>query len=307
VRTADLDVDVPVDTVRRLLASLSRRLESESEAKWIVAQAAGIAPGATTGVLDTPVSVATVDAAEAMAERRAGGEPLQYVLGTWSFRHLEVSVDSRALIPRPETEQVVEVALEELRRLSGDEGLARTGPLILADLGTGSGVIALSLALEGEDDVEVWATDASAVALELAGANLLELTGSATMPPRLRLAKGSWFDALPPRLIGQVHMVVSNPPYVSATEWSGLDRQIRDYEPRTSLVSGDSGLEALEFLVDGAHQWLVPGGSLVLELAPHQAATMAARAERAGYLDVRVRPDLSGRRRALVASWPGAR
>jgi release factor glutamine methyltransferase len=307
VRTADLDLDVPVDTVRRLLASLSRRLESESEAKWIVAQAAGIAPGATVGVLDTPVSVATVDAAEAMAERRAGGEPLQYVLGTWSFRHLEVSVDSRALIPRPETEQVVEVALEELRRLSSDEGPARTGPLILADLGTGSGVIALSLALEGEDDVEVWATDASAAALELAGANLLALTGSAMMPSRLRLAEGSWFDALPPRLIGQLHMVVSNPPYVSATEWSGLDRQIRDYEPRTSLVSGDSGLEALEFLVDGARQWLVPGGSLVLELAPHQAATMAARAERAGYLDVRVRPDLSGRGRALVASWPGAR
>jgi release factor glutamine methyltransferase len=307
VSTADLDAGAPVETVRRLLASVSSRLQSDSEAKWIVAQAAGVVPGDLLGVLDSPVSTATATTAAAMSERRAGGEPVQYVLGTWSFRHIEVSVDSRALIPRPETEQVVDVALEELRRLSGPVGPAREGPAVLVDLGTGSGVIALTLALETGAEVEVWATDASAAALELAGDNLLKLAGSGPMTSRLRLAEGSWFGALPARLSGHVHMVVSNPPYVSASEWSDLDPQIRDYEPRVSLVSGITGLEALELLVDEARQWLVPSGSLVLELAPHQATTMAARAERAGYLDVRVRPDLSGRDRILVASWPGAR
>ncbi len=307
MNSADLDRGVPTDTVRGLLASVSTLLQSEPEARWIVAHATGIAPGRLLSVLDTPASSDTVDAVHVMAERRAGGEPLQYVLGTWSFRHLEIDVDPRALVPRPETERVVEVALEELRRLShGAAGGARTEPLVVVDLGTGSGVIALSLVLEAVADVEVWATDASPTALELARANLSRLSDSQpAAASRLRLAEGSWFDALPHRLAGHVRLVVSNPPYVSATEWSELDPEIRDHEPRTALVPGDSGLEALEFLVDRTRQWLAPGGSLVLELAPHQAATVAAMAESAGYHDVRLQPDLAGRERALVASWPG--
>ncbi|HXQ76401.1 MAG TPA: peptide chain release factor N(5)-glutamine methyltransferase [Acidimicrobiales bacterium] len=322
--TIGIDRAVPVDTVGRLVAAVATRLPSESEARWIVAQVAGIEPRELLSVFDSPVSAATVEAAHALAERRAAGEPLQYVLGSWSFRSLEVAVDARALVPRPETEQVVEVALEELRRLGGDPGRPPAAPLVVADLGTGSGVIALSLALEGVPttadgplgrtvpptapaDLEVWATDASRPALELARSNLSRLAADHPVAAsRVRLAEGSWFDALPVRLAGRLHLVVSNPPYVSAAEWSALDPEIRRHEPRSALVPGPTGLEALEALVDQGRRWLAPGGRLVLELAPHQGATVTAMAENAGYGAVRVHRDLAGRARTLVAGRPGA-
>jgi release factor glutamine methyltransferase len=239
-----------------------------------------------------------------MVDRRAAGEPLQYVLGSWSFRHLEVRVDRRALIPRPETEQVVATALDMLdgRSAAMADGAGRG---VVVDLGTGSGVIALSLAVES-DGVEVWATDISGAALELANRNLADMAAAHPEPAtRVHLVEGTWFGALPSSLAGQVRLVVSNPPYVSEEEWSALDPVVRDYEPRLALVPGASGLEALELLVDQARRWLIPGGGLVLELAPHQADTMAARAETAGYVDVAVRTDLAGRARTLVAVWPG--
>lgn len=303
---ADLDQGIPVETLGQLAAGISVRVHSKSEANWIVAQAADIAPGRLLTVRDTPVSAATIEAARAMAERRAAGEPLQYVLGSWSFRLLEVSVDARALVPRPETEQVVEVALGELRRVSRLDRRRSTDPLMVVDLGTGSGVIALSLALEGvaDDDIEIWAVDASPPALELARENLSALADrQPAVVSRVRFAAGSWFEALPDRLAGWLDLVVSNPPYVSAAEWATLDPEVRDHEPRTALVSGPTGFEALDFLVHEARRWLVPGGGLVLELAPHQAAEVTAMAEGAGYLDVRVRPDMAGRLRTLVARW----
>ncbi len=321
--TIELDGAVPEDTVGRLVVAVSTRLPSESEARWIVAQVAEIEPRELLSVFDTPVSSTTVAAAHAMAERRAAGEPLQYVLGSWSFRRLEVAVDARALVPRPETEQVVEVALGELRRLGAVSGRRPTPRMTAVDLGTGSGVIALSLALEGLGDaaggprrgaapatapsgLEVWATDASHPALELARSNLSRLAARHPVAAsRLRLAEGWWFDALPRRLAGCLHLVVSNPPYVSAAEWSALDPEIRRHEPRAALVPGETGLEAFEIVIDQGRRWLAPGGRLVLELAPHQAATVTAMAENAGYGDVRVHPDLAGRARTLVAERPG--
>jgi release factor glutamine methyltransferase len=318
VSTDHLDERASVDTVRRLVASVSSRLHSDSDARWIVAQAADIAPGELLTALDTPVSGATVAAADVMAGRRATGEPLQYVLGSWSFRRLELRVDRRALVPRPETEQVVEVALEELRRLRGRVGPPATDRLVVVDIGTGSGAIALSLALEGSApaggrvtrpgarpmtaDLEVWATDSSPMALELARTNLEDFADShPAAAARVRLVEGSWFEALPRRLEGHLGLVVSNPPYVSASEWTSLDPEIRDHEPRTALVPGPTGFEGLELLVDQGRRWLAPGGSLVLELAPQQADPVTAMAESAGYLDVRVLPDLAGRPRTLVA------
>jgi release factor glutamine methyltransferase len=272
--------------------------------------------------LDAPVSPEATAAARTMVQRRSTGEPLQYVIGTWSFRGLEVRVDTRALVPRPETEQVVEVALGELRRLAA-AARARGAPdeLVAADLGTGSGVIALSLAVEGvavirpgpnrrrgapaRPGLAVWATDVSPDALSLARRNLSDVDASHPgAAATVRLSAGSWFGALPARLAGHVHLVVSNPPYVSAAEWAELDHDVRDHEPRSALVPGDTGLEALILLVDHARRWLAPGGSLVVELAPHQADVVRERAERAGYGDVVVRPDLAGRRRVLVARWP---
>ncbi len=279
MNTADLDQGPPADTVGGLVTSISARLRYGPEATWIVARAANVPAANLPSLLDGPVSRATVEAVRVMVERRAAGEPLQYILGSWAFRHLEVDVDARALVPRPETEQVVEVALEELRLLSDLAGRHPSDPLVAVDLGTGSGVIALSLALEGAGPgvarpaihgrtralappMEVWATDASRSALELAQANLSRLGGShPAAAARVRLADGSWFDALPRLLAGRVHLVVSNPPYVSEAEWSALDPEIRDHEPRVALVAGATGLEALEHLVDRARRWLVPGAA----------------------------------------------
>lgn len=293
------------ESVRQLVTSVARRLRSEPEARWIVAHAVGVSPRELVSRLDNRTPAATAAAVEEMTDRRIAGAPLQYILGEWSFRRLEVSVDQRALVPRPETEEVVDVALAELRRVESGAGRAASGTtLIAADLGTGSGVIALSLALEGPAGLEVWATDVSDDALALARTNLSSFSDTHPTARPVHLAGGSWFEALPDALEGAIDVVVSNPPYVSAAEWSALDPEVRDHEPRTALVPGTTGREALETLIDVARSWLAPGGSLVLEMAPHQADAMADRAADAGYTDIAVRRDLAGRDRILVARRP---
>jgi release factor glutamine methyltransferase len=234
-----------------------------------------------------------------MVERRLAGEPLQYVLGSWSFRGLDLMVDHRVLIPRPETEWVVEVALEEAARVGLRRGarapLGSETSATVADLGTGSGAIAL--ALESElADVEVWATDASADALAVAAANVAGC-GAA----RVRLAEGSWFDALPSELAGTLALVVANPPYVAAHELDTLAPEVAGHEPHDALVSGPTGLEAIEVLLAQAPAWLAPGAAVVLEIAPHQADAAAGAARVAGFDDVRVLDDFTFRPRVLVA------
>src|SRR5439155_1362369 len=172
-----------------------------------------------------------------MVERRVAGEPLQYVLGAWGFRTLDLLVDRRVLIPRPETETTVEVALEQAKRVDDD-------PVVVVDLGTGSGAIALSMATE-HDTAEVWATDASADALEVARANLTGV--GSRVAPRVRLCEGWWFDALPGELRGHVDLVVSNPPYVADNET--LPPEVRDWEPLAALFAGPTGLEAIELVL----------------------------------------------------------
>jgi release factor glutamine methyltransferase len=226
----------------------------------------------------------------ALVERRLTGEPLQYVLGRWSFRGLDLLVDPRVLIPRPETEVVAEIALGEARR-SG-------GPLTVADLGTGSGALALALAAE-LPAAEVWATDVSPAALAVARANLAALSPSAAS--RVHFAEGMWYEALPARLRGRLRVIMSNPPYVTEAEFADLPAEVRDHEPTGALVSGPTGRESLEHLVAGGLEWLEPGGALVLELAPAQAGPLSALAEGAGYDGVAVHRDLAGRDRVLVA------
>jgi release factor glutamine methyltransferase len=222
------------------------------------------------------------------------GEPLQYVLGRWAFRSLDLMVDRRVLIPRPETEQVVEAALAELDRLAPE----RDAHPIAVDLGTGSGAIALALVTE-RPYLEVWATDISEGALEVAAANLAGLGGGAAT--RVRLARGPWWDALPDTLRSRVDLVVSNPPYISSGEMTQLDAQVAEWEPRTALEAGPTGLEAVVEILKGAMAWLRPGGVAVVEIAPHQARTALETAQRLGFSELRVLPDLAGRDRALVA------
>jgi release factor glutamine methyltransferase len=147
--------------------------------------------------------------------------------------------------------------------------------------------------------IEVWATDVSIAALDVARANLAGLGGQAAT--RVRLVGGSWWSALPERLRGRVELVVSNPPYVSAEEMGALDVEVAGWEPRMALEAGPTGLEAVREILFGAPSWLSPVGAVVLEIAPHQSVPAVAIARAAGFAVVEVRPDLNGRERALVA------
>ena len=276
-----------------LVAEVAAQVGSPAEARWIVEQAEATAgDGEVAGV------------AASLAARRRRGEPLQYVLGTWPFRTLELAVDPRVLIPRPETESVVEVALAELAALCVVDR-----PAVVADLGTGSGAIALSLAAEGAagGGVEVWATDRSADALAVAAANraAVDLV-TPGVADRVHLVAGHWFAALPAGLAGRLSLVVSNPPYVSEEEFPGLDPVVRGWEPRGALVSADGsdgtgGTADIEAVVAAAPRWLGHPGVLVVEIAPHQEGAALRAARSAGFGSARVERDLAGRPRTLVA------
>jgi release factor glutamine methyltransferase len=279
------------------------------EARFIVDEVLGADRG---GQVASVVPTGAVTAGRAMAARRAAGEPLQYVFGHWPFRGFELRVDPRVLIPRPETEQVVEVAVGEARRLSD---LRPHAGLVIVDAGTGSGAIALALAGELGAGVvqQVWATDLSADALEVAAANLSACRAAALSGARLpavTLARGSWLDPLPEEVRGRVDLVVSNPPYVAEEEWAGLDPEVR-CEPRQALVAGlgregAAGLADVETVLDEARLWLGRPGVVVVELAPPQAGPAQEWARQLGYDEVRVEPDLAGRPRALVARRSGS-
>lgn len=250
------------------------------------------------GALDEAVTVRAGAFFKSRLARRMDGEPLQYVLGHWSFRNLDVLVDRRVLIPRPETEITVEVALRELDRIRAASGPAAT----VVDLGTGSGVIALSLACE-RPGVNVWATDASDDAVDVARANLAGLGGSAATT--VRIVEGRWWAALPDELAGNVDLMVSNPPYVSSAEMTRLDAVVADWEPARALCAGATGLEDLAEIVGDAPRWLGPGGAVVVEIAPHQAERVVDLARGAGLVGAEVHPDLTGRPRVLVARAGG--
>ncbi|WP_426571725.1 peptide chain release factor N(5)-glutamine methyltransferase [Aquihabitans sp. McL0605] len=267
--------------------------QASTEARWIVEEASGMEGSELVLGLDSLATVRGVAHLDHLVGRRVAGEPIQYVLGHWSFRHLDLLVDRRVLIPRPETEQVVEVALDQLDRL------AITRPsghrLTVADLGTGSGAIALAIATE-RPSTHVWATDRSADALAVTRANLagLGMAGS-----RVRVAEGSWFGAIDPDLRGRFDAVISNPPYIAADE--ELHASVADWEPVAALVPGPTGLEAYEDLLAEAGAWLAPGGIVVLEIGATQGEAVCRLATSAGLVDATVHPDVAGLDRTVVA------
>lgn len=277
-----------------LYHSLADLIGSGPEARWLLEEVSGLSWTEMITARSGPAAL-VCERAKSLAQRRASGEPLQYVLGSWPFRSLSLMVDQRVLIPRPETEQVVEVALVELDRLSA----ATPGRLLTGvDLGTGSGAIALSMVAE-RTGVEVWATDVAEAALAVARANLAGLGGySAT---RVKLCHGDWWSALPHELQGKVDLLVSNPPYLANAELAGLPSEVRDWEPMSALVAGDEGTEAIETVLGEAPRWLGRPAAAVVEIAPSQATKASKLATGAGFDQVDVRSDLAGRPRVLVA------
>jgi release factor glutamine methyltransferase len=230
--------------------------------------------GADRAVLHTeplrPVTGAQARVIGDRVRRRIEREPVAYILGRRGFRRIELFVDSRVLIPRPETELLVEVALE------------LPAEALVHDVGTGSGAIALAL-MDERPDLTVTASDASPAAVGVARANAARLG----LPLELSVDSG-----LPP---GSFDLVVANLPYVREDEWDGLAPEIRRYEPREALVSGEDGLDAIRALVAEAP----PGTPLALEHAPGQAAEV-----RALLRDARTHLDLAGRERVTVGSAP---
>ncbi len=260
-----------------LAARLSALGLEPREAAWLVEE---FAPdGAATPALD------------AAADRRLAGEPLQYVVGHWPFRGLDLELDARVLIPRPETEGLVDAALA---------AVSSPTPTVV-DLGCGSGAIALAIVAElAARGVTARAigVDASAGALAVAAAN------AARCGVALELREGHWYDALDPALAGGVDLVVANPPYVGADELAGLD-PVLAHEPRAALVAEDldgvTGFADVAAVIDGAPAWLAPGGALVVEHGAAQGEGAVARATAAGFADVADVADLAGRPRVLVA------
>lgn len=273
-------------TLRRLWQQTTEVLDARHEARWLCEVATALDGAAFEAALDDPVTERMVVHHDAMLARYRTGEPLQYVLGRWSFRHLDLAVDRRVLIPRPETELVVEVALA---------CLADSADRRVADLGTGSGAIGLALADELPlDGTEVWLTDASTDALDVARANLAGIGRSAR---NVRIAEGDWLDALPADVAFDA--IVSNPPYVAVGS-ELLDADVRVWEPDRALFAGADGLDAYRVIVPEAYRRLSGGGWLVLEIGADQGAAVADLCTDAGYRDVMVRPDLAGLDRIVV-------
>lgn len=278
--------DLRDDAIARLRAAGVD--DPAQEVRWIAEQATGWSTAEQTTSVGDVVTERAAAALEEMVQRRAGGEPLQYVLGRWGFRTLDLLVDRRVLIPRPETEIVAGFAVDALAALD------RAG--VAVDLGTGSGAIALSLAAERWPHVEVWATDASPDALAVARANLAGLGRRGGV---VRLVEGDWYAALPDDLRGRVDVVVSNPPYVADFEVLPVD--VRDWEPASALLAGADGLDDIRRIVTGAPGWLTDAGVLVVEIGETQGQAVVALAEAAGFATAEVHPDLAGRDRVLVA------
>jgi len=226
--------------------------------------------------LDRPLNDNEVDRYRELVARRSRCEPVAYILGEWGFRRLTLDCDPRALIPRPETEIVVERCLERLRGLEQ--------PCVL-DVGTGTGAIALAIADE-HAGARVTGIDASPDALALARENAAR-TGIA-----VELIEHDLRGGLPG---GPYDLVVSNPPYVAPAELDTLMRDVRDYEPHVALV-GEGVTEAVAL---GARDVLRPGGWLVLEVAEGQAPVVRERLEELGYAETEITPDLTGRERVV--------
>ncbi len=277
-------------TWRELLAETQATLGNKQDARFLCEHAAGLDATEFTIALDEVVSQRMGGYVQEMVRRRLAGEPLQYVMGRWAFRHLDLLVDARVLIPRPETELVAQVALEAARAVQPSR--------VVVDMGTGSGAIGLSLAHELPlAGTTVWLTDVSPDALDVARANL---AGIGRNGANVRIAAGDWFAALPAELAGTVDVLVANPPYVAEGD-DDVEDVVSRHEPHIALFSGNDGLDAIRAIAAGVRNWLRPGGVLVLEIGHQQGVAVRDVLAAHGLRNVQIRCDLTGRDRIAMA------
>ncbi len=282
------------DTVGEALRAAVTRLAASgrpaSDAEELLSRLLGVDRGELQRMSNAPLAREQSDRFEAHLVRREAGEPVQYITGRAAFRHLDLAVDRRVLVPRPETELLVDAVLEHLEANADP----RRAPRVL-DLGTGSGCIALALAHE-HPGVQLTATDASEEALELAREN----AAACGLTQRISFAGGRWFDAVAPD--DRFDVIVSNPPYIALEERAGLPGDVRDWEPAAALFAVDGGLADIRDILEDAPRHLLAGGLLVLELAEQRAMQVAEWLDGAhDWNAVEVRADLTGRPRMLLA------
>ena len=282
-----------VVTWREMLAQTVESVGNAQEARWLCEHAAGVDGAEFLAVQDEHVTVSMANSLHDMVRRRLLGEPLQYVMKRWAFRHLDVFVDQRVLIPRPETETVVDIALS-----LATQRLQESSPICVVDLGTGSGVIGLSMAYElPHESAQVWLTDASSDALDVARANIV---GVGRKGECVRVAEGNWWNALPTELRGHVDVAVCNPPYIAEHDNEVAD-DVRKWEPHSALFAPNNGMADIEIVARDASEWLSVGGWLVLEIGYQQGDAVRKVLSEANLADIEIRKDLAGRDRIALA------
>jgi release factor glutamine methyltransferase len=263
----------PGELLRRAALAIER-----VDAECLLAHALGCARSWLLAHADDPVDAAAARRFEGLVQRRRAGEPVAYLTGTRGFWSLDLAVGPATLVPRPETELLVELALARL---------PAHAPARIADLGTGSGAIALALAHE-RPRWSVVATDASAAALDMARANATRLR-----IPNVEFRLGDWLEPVAGECF---ELVASNPPYIAVGDPHLLRGDLR-FEPAAALASGADGLDAIRTIVAGAPAILRPGGWLLLEHGLDQGQAVRSLLQEAGFREVATMPDLEGRER----------
>ena len=237
---------------------------------------------------ERPLTQAQTDVLRERIVRRARREPVQYIVGETDFRTLTLKCDSRALIPRPETEELVGYALEKL---------AAGTPARVLDLGTGTGAIALAVAAE-RPETHVVAADISADALALARENFTLNFEKKGVPADVEFLRSNWFE----NIAGTFDAIISNPPYLTDAEWESAEPEVREREPRNALVAENDGLADLEKILRGARERLAPGGFVALETGIAHHARLEEIARNCGFAETKSIADLSDRPRFFFAA-----
>ena len=270
--------------------------DAQVAAELLAARLLRIGRGMLVGAMEKPVAERCLEAMRRAMARLAKGEPVQYVLGEWDFRTLTLACDRRALIPRPETEELVSRTLSFLSgRQSTDDG--RQPPFVV-DVGTGTGAIVLSLAAEFRGEAVFLGTDVSEDAIALARENAMRCG----LDGKVKFAVADGLDDFDDPQ--SVDVIVSNPPYVATAEWETLDARVRDYEPRIALDGGISGLDFYDRYLGDAVNLLKPGGAIFFEIGESQGAAVGDLMSAYGFTDVRIDRDLAGHDRYAYGTLP---
>ncbi len=262
--------------------------EPKREARLALRGALGVSAASLIAEPHEALDVAAVARLAHVAERRAAGEPLSKIIGRREFWGLDLFVSADVLDPRPETETLVEAALKVL-------GARRRGTLRILDLGVGSGAILCALLSECPAAAGL-GVDASPAAVAVARLNL-ESCGLAS---RAEIRLGSWTEGVE----GPFDLIVSNPPYIPSADIEGLEREVRDFDPRLALDGGADGLDAYRAILPAAAALLAPGGRLIVEVGAGQGGDVLGLAARLGFVHAETRRDLAGIERVVVGERP---